>query len=173
MKTRQLYNLGIISNQSVAVDTVGAWNVQLASFVNSSRFNIFDQYWIKKLRFHFKPCQNIVGLSTSVTQAYLLACIDYDDSVTPTLSGLQERMNVQRAEPYEKLVFDFQPHQVLISQNGSSTGNTNIPSRWNDVATPTVQHYGIKYAIAAAGSVSWQLAWQVTAEAEVDFKMLI
>jgi hypothetical protein len=118
---------------------------------------LYDQYRIREIEVTFSP-----SVSTNQAPSALVAltvpefcmyyAIDFDDAaVVSPLSALFEYEGCKRHDFLHggPLVVRFKPRIAVGAYNGTFVGFANQSDQWIDCATPTVQHYGIKWGIPA------------------------
>jgi len=137
---------------STTVDTLGALNFQLNNFVNSSELTaLFDQY-----RLHYIEVDFIYVNPASVIAPFYTV-IDYDDSNAPaSVNELLQYATLMHTAPGQEHQRRLNPRFDYAAYSGTFTSYavSNVGD-WVDVASPTVQYYGIKYALpATAGGTS-------------------
>jgi len=137
---------------TVSAPTVGdlimAMNFTLGALPSSTDFtSLFDQYRIAQVTVRFIP---LAGVGTGSNP--LVTVIDYDDSTVPgAVSDLFQYDSVQFTQPGSTLERTLKPRVAIAAYSGAFTSfATADPDLWIDVASPNVQYYGLKFAIAAA-----------------------
>lgn len=134
---------------STSVPTFLGANFTFAGLIpqNASWAAVFDQYRIMAIEAWIRPLSGTSGTVDS-NGANMLSVIDYDDANTPTqVSALLAYENVMIAPMTNGHYRKFRPHIAVSAYNGSFSGFQNSKSGWIDVASNTVQHYGIKLAV--------------------------
>jgi len=102
---------------------------------------LFDQYRIARVEFWLIPN----GTASSVTGLYSTA-IDYDDSTSlTTYNQILSYQNVVTTQPDTGQYRSFVPHVAVASYSGAFTSFANETAPWIDAASPSVQHYGVKF----------------------------
>lgn len=145
---RSQYYLGAVVG-STLTDTFGGIYFRLIDVPGSSEFtSLFDQYRIDKVRVRFMPRANSAEVGTNQGMVKLFTAIDYDD-ISPAAS-IQDLLQYQncRFQPTTRMSSrTLKPkHAVEVYQSAVSTGY-GMRTGWLDVANPSVQHYGIKWAL--------------------------
>jgi hypothetical protein len=121
---------------------------------NFGDFNaIFDQYRIMELETWIYP-QNTGVTAVNVSNYYTV--IDYDDANTPgSTIELLQFTNVTKNAVTQGVYRKWRPHIASAVYSGAFTSFANEKSTWIDVASGSVQHYGIKLALdPSAGTVN-------------------
>jgi hypothetical protein len=119
----------------------------LASF--SSFASVFDQYRIREVECWIIPTM----LSNPQTNGNidLISAVDYDDANPPvTLGALYGYTNVIQTNILNGHYWKFRPHIAVAVYSGTFTSFKNEEANWIDVASGSVQHYGIKGAMSPA-----------------------
>lgn len=138
-------------------DLLAALSFTLSSLPNSTEFtSLFDQYRIVQVTCRFIP---LAGAGTGSNP--LITAIDYDDSTPPVaVTDLLQYDSYVMTQPGFVLERTLTPHVAVAAYSGAFTSFANAPNAmWIDVASPNVQYYGLKYAIAAAAgaTANWSL----------------
>lgn len=155
----------------------GNFQFNLANVSNATTFqNLFDQYRIDAIRMTIKPQNNAVGLVTNSTTTLvpLYVVIDYDNvSNLTTVASALAYQNCVVLEPGESVVRDFQPRIAMAAYSGAFTSFANVEPMWIDSASPSVQHYGVKFLIPGVAAAQTILqSWDITFEYYLSFKSL-
>jgi hypothetical protein len=137
----------LLSGSNVGT-TAGSYYFSLNANVQSGTLvSLFDQYRFLACRFRFLPRQNLIAPSAS-TYPPLYTVIDYDNATAPASRGaIQSYSNCSESQVYESVERTFCPHIATAAYSGSFTSYSNMAKVWIDSASPSVQHYGIKYWI--------------------------
>jgi hypothetical protein len=138
------FNFGPLT--AAVAGTYGVIAPSLSSLPAVADFTaLFDQYRIAQMRVRFEPVSS-AGYSTTQIQS-LVTAIDYDDATPPTLETdllqYQTVMITSPGVPFERVL---NPHAAIAAYSGAFTSYAQFAG-WIDVASPTVQYYGLKYAI--------------------------
>jgi len=154
-----------VVQQAAITDTTGSYYFSLSQLAQVTTFQaLFDQYRIDEVQVVLRPAYLSQPLTsfTTVRVPLLYVAIDYDDVNTPTISTMREYSNCTQTM-YETVVATFQPRIAMAAYSGSFGSFANQGGQWIDMASPSVQHYGIKYACegGAAGQTSLQV-WDGT-----------
>jgi len=155
-------NFATITN-STTVDTFGALTLSLTNLPNYAEFvGLFDEYRIIQLTFRISP------LSTTQVSPPFYTAIDPDDGAVPSSTDDLRQFDTLRIVP-AGIFFErtFTPKFSIAAYTGTFTGYANASpyNMWLDTASTTIQHYGIKYAIPMASSVS---TWKVDCTAVIQ-----
>jgi hypothetical protein len=108
--------------------------------------NVFDQYRIMEIEVWITA--NLLSSSTIAYGAQnLYSVIDYDDGVAlTTIAQVLSYENVIATSLTNGHYRKWRPHIAAAAYSGVFTSCKNDVSAWIDVASPAVQHYGIKCA---------------------------
>lgn len=126
----------------------------LSNVVNNSEFTtLFDQYRINAIVLKFIPRLNMVQVPTVVGQApinnipTLHWVYDYDDANAPSNVDELLQYNNYRCCNFDKTVtMKIKPRFSLAAYSGAFT-SYKPASGWLDCASPSIQHYGVKFAV--------------------------
>jgi len=121
----------------------------------------FDAYKIVQIRMYFQPN------STLVSGVPIQTAIDYDDYAAPGAGALEQYESFQTVPFGQYFERTFNPRIAIAAYSGAFTSFANQRAGWLDMASPNVQHYGIKYFIPIALSVQ---TMTVTAQVHCQFR---
>jgi hypothetical protein len=143
-KFSRSFDLGTLSKG--ASDQGYAWPFALNQLPAVTEFtNLFDKYRIVSIDLTFSLVRE-TGTTNDLVWPAMFLFMDDDDSVIPTTkSSVLERMSVQRvsfAPTRQTISVKIRPRWIQ-SRAGTST-NLAPQNSWLDMATPGVQHYGVK-----------------------------
>jgi len=153
-------------NVSGTIDQAGS----IAFVINSvgdvgSLATIFDQYRIAHVSVDFIPL--LATLSTSP----LYTVIDYDDSnVLTSLAATLEYSTLQISQQGQQQTRVLSPRVALSAYTGAFTGFANQGGQWIDAASPTVQHYGIKWYFPSLAGASTVPAYNVVVHLTINLR---
>ncbi len=153
------------------------YNFQLANLDIASAIGaVFDQYRIEAVRFSIIPDNNAIPIenNSNTTLVQLYCVIDYDDSnALGSVSAARKYDNCAIVEPAESLCRTFQPRIATAAYSGAFTSFANEKPCWIDMASPSVQHYGVKVYIppCTAGQTFVQ-SWKVEIEYWLSYRSL-
>jgi len=132
-------------NNSTTVEIDGGINF---TFSQINQYNelaaVFDQYRFVLIEIKFLP--TIQALATGNQGGMFFTCVDTDDSSSTTASAIRDYPGCVSTESFKGHTHIFQPHVAIAAYSGAFTSFSNAVSPWIDVASPSVQHYGVKYA---------------------------
>jgi len=146
---------------SSTIETDGAFTFSLSQLPNATSFAaLFDRYRIRQARVTFNPNAVEGTLTSGVTAGPIYTVLDYDDPTPITIANLVNYDNLKTAPAGAFFERTLTPRVALAAYSGVFTsfaqGN---PNQWIDVASPSVQYYGIKFGLpiglAASGTVVW------------------
>lgn len=138
---------------STTLTVLGSNYFTLADVPNSSSYtSVFDQYWIKSVEALLVP-----NLTENTTfgggPGILVSAVDFDDANTPTLlSDVSNHDNAIESSGTTMQYHKFSPCYAKAVYSGAFTSFASDRG-WIDCASPSVQHYGIKYALTATSAV--------------------
>jgi len=111
---------------------------------------LFDQYRITMIEVWFLPASSNtseVASGTVVSNGHVATVIDYDDATALTaFTQALDYVNVVSTPVGVAHYRKFVPHATIAA----GTGTMNVTSPWCDSASPSIQHFGLKYAFTQA-----------------------
>jgi len=111
---------------------------------------IFDQYRIDEIEEWIFP--SLIGNTTQAFSGLLATVVDYDDAtVLSTYAQAEDYTNCVHGPASEGHYRRFQPHVAIAAYSGTFTSFSNVVAPWIDLASPSVQHYGLKAAVQPSG----------------------
>jgi len=112
---------------------------------------VFDQYRIREVECWITAdTVNDPNLQGNVD---FINVVDYDDAIVPASFGvLFGYTNMILSNTRNGHYFKFRPHMATAVYSGAFTSFKNEVADWIDVASPNVQHYGLKGAIGAVSN---------------------
>ncbi len=132
---------------------------------------VFDQYRLVAIEIRFSPRLTAQQFSSSDVNPRLWTAIDYDDNNTPSRAIITQYETCVTTPPSCGIVRCFQPHAAQALYNGAFTGYGNVGSPWCDVASTTIQHFGIKAVVESGGGAQSNLqTYIIDAVAYVQFR---
>jgi hypothetical protein len=127
--------------------------------------SLFDQYKIEQLEAWVEPLQD----TTAVACTTFASCIDLDDANTPTSFGqVADHQGALVGTSITGRYHRWKPHVAIAAYSGAFTSFSNEPAPWIDVASPAVQHYGLKMASGGPDGVA--RAMTLTVRATISFR---
>jgi hypothetical protein len=132
-------------SSSITIEVDGGYNFtfnQINQYTELS--NVFDQYRFVLIEIMFKP--TIQALSAGSQSALFYSAIDTDDSSSTTAASVRDYPGCKTTECFLPHTHTWAPHVAIAAYAGAFTSFANETSPWIDVASPNVQHYGLKYA---------------------------
>jgi len=148
---RQPYSIGSIS-QVANVNTFAAYYFALSGLDNLTALGaVFDQYRILCVEVSVRPRTTQTTFADSANLfPRLYSVIDYDDAVPLTTIGqAREYDSCIESSPGEGIVRTFIPAMSLAAYSGAFTSYAQKTLQWLDIASPTIQHFGLKLALEA------------------------
>lgn len=163
-------------SQIAAATVMGSYNFKLSDLPTPTDFtNLFDQYKLVAAKIKFRPRFNMATV-TNITAAIfprLLTVIDYDDSTNLTvITDALQYQTLKETRFDQDHVRLLKPRMALAAYGaGVFTAFANQGNQWIDVASTTVEHYGVKFIIEAGvvGQTSLQ-TWAVEIEYFFEFR---
>jgi len=144
--------------QASTGDLNAAMNFTLSSVYGSSDFSaVFDQYRLRAVSFTMSPRPGPPFTGNGNIEPRLWTAIDYDDSNNVIRSAIEQYDTCVVSPPTTGVVRTFIPRCALAAYSGSFTSYANVQDTWFDIASPNVQHYGIKVVIESGISTQIQL----------------
>lgn len=149
------------------------WKFALSDLPNYTEFTtLFDQYRITAIEMLFVPTAT-ESVSTTPINGCFFAVIDYDDATSLSTNTdylqydtFQQQLLVMPASSVKKI--KLRPRlATAVYGGGAFTSYANTVS-WLDVASPSVEHYGVKVGLAATPVTT--IGYQVLARYELEFK---
>jgi hypothetical protein len=156
----------IAFSTSLTVPVYFATAFALSFFTGYTQYTaLFDQYKIDEIEVWLESANQ----NNTIATCQWASCIDLDDATTPssydTVSMRQGALSTNiLAGHYHR----FKPHVAVAEYSGAFTSFGNIPSGWIDVASPSVQHYGLKASAVSTDGVVRNLA--LTVRAKISFR---
>lgn len=151
---KRAFSGGITIPSTAATTQYFAYTFSLSQIVNASEFtSLFDQYRINRIVMRFRlavDTANYVGVPTGIVPR-MFWFIDYDDATAPaSLNEFRERPKCKQTtlSAYKPTIVKFTP-AVLVTGYESGVSSMYMPKfkQWIDIADPTTQHFGVKFAI--------------------------
>jgi len=117
----------------------------------SSWSNVFDQYRIREIEVWISVDATSGSLDVGAQNLY--SVIDYDDAnALTTITQALSYSNVIAAPLTNGHYRKWRPHIAVAAYSGAFTSFKNEIAPWVDVASPNVQHYGLKLAADVTSS---------------------
>ena len=137
---------------STTLDTLGAINFTLGQLPGVLSYqDLFDEYAIVLATVRFLPTS--VNAGTSGILGTFATAIDHDDSNAPTLyTDILQYSTCVETKGLQGQTRVVYPRVAVAAYSGVFTSFANTRT-WCDIASPSIQHYGIKYAHGATSSV--------------------
>jgi hypothetical protein len=150
---------GVVFSSNASIPTFYARAFTFGDVVQQSSFaTLFDQYKIAEVEVWISPVISAASASVPAPVTWY-SVVDYDDATSPTaLSTFQQYTNVVTTPTTSGHYIRFKPHVAESLYSGAFTSFGNIKAPWIDVASPSVQHYGIKVGCnVSATTINFQL----------------
>jgi len=149
-----------------------AFTFALNSLTNATAFEaIFDKYRIRQVRVRFLPFATEAVLTSGTTAGPLYTAIDYDDNAATTIANLASYDNVKTSPIGTLFERILTPKAALAAYSGVFTSFASAPNgMWMDVASPTVQYYGLKGGVPIGTVANGTVLWNTQITLEIEFK---
>lgn len=153
LRTTRTVLAGTITTNTSAAFFRG-YSFQLSDCPSPGDFTaLFDQYRITRIDVSFLPSA-LDSTPAAQSSSLVLTVVDYDDATAPTALGdLFEFNNCMVWSGTERLQLSLVPRVARALYTGSFSGYESAEAPWIDIASPAVQHYGLKVAFGATYSV--------------------
>lgn len=139
---------------STTVPTAGAYSFTLNALNNAAEFtSLFDQYRLVQVVAEFYPDNNTEGFP-------IYTVIDYDDAATPASEAIMQEYSTLQTTSAASGYFQrvLNPRAAIAAYSGAFTSFASAPrSMWMDVASPSIQYYGLKYFIPITASANFHV----------------
>lgn len=154
---------------SASVPTAAAYNFVMSSLDNATSFSaIFDQYRVPLMEYTIMPrYQQVTEFGSAYGPGQYVTAVDLDDSATPSFNGLLDYPGAIVTEGNKQHKHTFVPHVAVAAYSGTFVSYANETAPWLDVASPNVQHFGIKMASTVTGTA---LTFDVKVRVMVEFR---
>jgi hypothetical protein len=141
--SERLLTNGITSD--VILTTTGAYYFMISQMNNFTTFaSLFDSYRIVRVEVMIIP--RGITSSTGTNPGRFTTVIDYDDAVSPTNEAeCLQYANALTSSGADGHYRSFTPCVALAAYSGTFTSYESETAPWIDVASSTVQHYGLKW----------------------------
>jgi len=163
------------NNLGAGLGSVQNLYFRFTDVINAAEFSVlYDSYRVRKVVFTLIPYANVgdvSGLDSLVNPGwmpYVFWNVDFDDIATPAYTTMLETANMKMSRYGKILKLTITPH-FNIPTAGGGLENVASPSKWLDIATPNVEHMGIKMFIQDA-NVGTATLYTVITEAHLDFR---
>lgn len=153
---------------SITVPVFAGFSFILTNFAKATPYTaLFDQYRFDEIEVWFEP---VISQSSSIALVSNYAtAIDLDDANTPSaFIDVADHQSAIISNGETGHYHRWQPHMAVAAYSGVFTSFSNEVAGWIDVASPSVQHYGIKYATNSATSIP--IIYSITVKAKVSFR---
>lgn len=153
---------------STTLPTLGGF-IETLNQINDATIlrGVFDEYRIALVEIWF---DSNVTENNSAALAYgqLLTGVCYTDANAPaTLADMRDQANCVETNALTGHYHRFVPHAALAAYSGTFTSYSNVEAPWIDTNSPSVEHYGLKFAISAQSSVN---TYYVTSKVWFEFR---
>lgn len=132
---------------SSSVDVSQSYQFVLSSLPGYTDFtDLFDEYKIDKVKITWMPDTQQSLENAGIGGTTCFTALDFDDSATVLLSGLQQYETCQLHNALRPFTRTVVPRFAVGAYSGAFTSYKNT-SGWIDVASTSVIHYGIKVCL--------------------------
>jgi hypothetical protein len=126
---------------------------------------LFDQYRFDEIEAWIEPTASYLNTANA---GILTTAVDLDDANTPaSVQAVEDKQSAISSNGMCAHYHKWKPHVAVAVYSGAFTSFGNAESQWIDIASNTVQHYGLKCAITVTNSVQ---AYNITVRAKVSFR---
>jgi hypothetical protein len=149
----------ITITSSTVGETLFAFNFQLGYLPSYTEFTaLYDQYKIDAVDITILP-SSVTSTPADQASGFVVLAVDYDDATTPANVDSLLQYGAAEVFPINSAIrMRLRPRMAVAAYSGAFTSYANTPSTWIDVASPSVQHYGLKFGSSATTtSVKWQV----------------
>jgi hypothetical protein len=155
---------------SNAATVAGSYFFILTNLSNYSSFAaIFDQYMVQAISVEIVPRFNAIAASTT-SNSPMRVVIDYDDAtVLASASAAEQYASCTTIEAHESCHRTFRPHLAVAAYSGAFTSYKNEPAGWIDIASATVQHYGLKWFVPISPTTTVPV-WDLKVKISICFR---
>jgi len=153
---------------SASVEVDGAIIFNLSSIPNSSNFAaVFDRYRIRQARVSFFPAVNFQNTGFN-SMGPLYTVLDYDDGTLTPIANLVNYDNLKVAPVGAFFERTLTPRAALAAQSGALLTSVAQASamQWFDTASPSVNYFGLKFAVPVQGTAFTLFTTVVTIDLE-------
>jgi len=155
----------VSSGSTVGATMFGSLSFSLGLFTGATALTtVFDQYRMDQVEIW-------IGAQTpNQTAAFpvLTTAVDLDDANVPVTTGaVQDKLGAIQSDGPGGHYHKWKPHMAVAAYSGTFTSYLNAPATWIDTASPNVQHFGLKIALASEGT---QTYYDLTARAVFSFR---
>jgi len=106
---------------------------------------VFDQYRIDFVEVWYVP--GVTDITGASNLGLLTTAVDYDDATAPaSVAGMLNHEDSLTTRGIAGHYHKFKPHVAIATYSGAFSSYGNVQSPWIDVASPSVEHYGLKAA---------------------------
>jgi len=140
---------GSDQKQTPGSDLTGGLYFVFSNISGYSNFaTVFDQYRLRAVSVTLSPRAIPVSSPTDI-QPRLWTCFDYDDANAINRAMIEQYDSCVLSPPGTGVTRTIVPRMAVAAYSGSFTSYANVADMWLDIASPNVQHYGVKFVIEA------------------------
>jgi len=112
--------------------------------------SVFDQYRIDEIEAWVESANQ----NNTIATCRLATSVDLDDGAAPANFGdVADKQGALITNCIAGHYHRWAPHVAIAEYSGAFTSYGNVPSTWIDAASPSVEHYGLKFATDAVDGV--------------------
>jgi len=159
-----------VTGSAFTTSNIGAFSgsafaTALSNFSASSVLAaVFDQYKFEQLEFWLEP---VAPMGTTAF-GVVTSAVDLDDATPPSSqSAVQDHPGALQGTGGAGHYHKFKPHMAVAVYSGAFTSFANEPANWIDIASPNVQHYGLKFC---STGFSAAIGYNQTIRAVISFR---
>lgn len=154
-------------------DYSNAYVFKLSDLPNYTEFtSLYDQYRITFVKFYiYFQADPLVNMTAGSFIGRVYTALDFDDSVVPSESDIQQMRYVRMHRPFGVIKRGLKPRCLNMMYNDGITTAYSLANRkvWLDCANPNITHYGLKVYINKP-SGTYHVTATVQAKFYVQFK---
>lgn len=158
--------IGIFTT-STSIPTYYGQSFSLNDFADRTIYTgCFDQYRIMEFELWLEP--QVSQSSAIANVGTVSSAIDLDDATVPlSIDSVEGKQNALTTGALDGHYHRWKPHMAIAAYSGVFTSFASVPAGWIDSASPSVAHYGVKYAARATSAA---IVYNVMVRARVEFR---
>jgi len=170
---QQTVNLGTINSTATpGTEFDGAYYFYLNQLSGVTGLGaVWDQYKFIQVTLNFQPVFSQLSFTSASggVAGNFITALDYDDATSTTYSMLEQYDTAHHTPAYVAQSRTLTPRLAVAVYAGAFTSFANQRS-WLDINSPSVQHYGVKYACTNNNSAVATTIYNVIALYTVAFR---
>lgn len=162
------YTTSAWATTSITVQVYKGESFILTNFAKASALQaVFDQYRFDEIEIWIEP---VISQSSAIALVSNYAtAVDLDDANTPAaFTDVNDHQSAIVSNGEAGHYHKWQPHMAVAVYSGAFTSFGNDEAGWIDIASPSVQHYGLKFATNSATSSA--IIYSLTVKAKLSFR---